>query len=238
MVIKYIHQALFHFQAHLTEQGMLDGIFPNVTFSKESRKIVTLNDKEIQKRLLRALDELSTIGCLTVLVKLLQDDVEVEIIDTALTVATELLDIINKYKVTDILPPPQKDQEVLLDILSHIREDTSGPSEADTEEIPNRTDEVIEGILNSNDINLLSNIYEEQMKLQSEKCEVTVVPKIKLHENVTPTMFVNYCSSKDFKVTIEQKRQWNDGIRSLWSLLDDTLGIYDVTDEVNAMDCY
>lgn len=47
-------------------QGMIDGAFPAVTFSKTSRKIVTLTPPEIQKRLRLVLDELQSIGCLQV----------------------------------------------------------------------------------------------------------------------------------------------------------------------------
>lgn len=56
-----------HFvKSHLTDQGMLDDCFPNVTFSKEHRKIVALNETEIKRRLNKALDELAKQNCLGV----------------------------------------------------------------------------------------------------------------------------------------------------------------------------
>lgn len=56
-----------HFiKSHLTDQGMLDGSFPNVTFSKEHRKIVQLNETEIKRRVNKALDDLSKQKCLGV----------------------------------------------------------------------------------------------------------------------------------------------------------------------------
>jgi len=56
-----------HFvKSHLTDQGMLDDSFPNVTFSKEHRKIVALNEIEIKRRLNKALDELAKQNCLGV----------------------------------------------------------------------------------------------------------------------------------------------------------------------------
>lgn len=56
-----------HFvKSHLTDQGMLDDSFPNVTFSKEHRKIVALNETEIKRRLNKALDELARQSCLGV----------------------------------------------------------------------------------------------------------------------------------------------------------------------------
>lgn len=56
-----------HFvKSHLSDQGMLDDSFPNVTFSKEHRKIVSLNEAEIKRRLNKALDELARQRCLGV----------------------------------------------------------------------------------------------------------------------------------------------------------------------------
>lgn len=51
---------------HLTDQGMLDGSFPNVTFSKEHKKIVSLDETEIKQRLNKVLDELAKQNCLGV----------------------------------------------------------------------------------------------------------------------------------------------------------------------------
>ena len=56
-----------------SEEGMLDGKFPNVTFSGPARKIVTLDTKEIQTRLHRILSELSRTRCLAVLLSALHD---------------------------------------------------------------------------------------------------------------------------------------------------------------------
>lgn len=53
-------------KSHLSDQGVLDGHFPKVTFSKEHRKIVSLNETEIKRRLNKALDELMKQNCLGV----------------------------------------------------------------------------------------------------------------------------------------------------------------------------
>lgn len=50
----------------LTEQGMLDGEFPMVTFSKEHKKIVQLDDKEIKNRLNKVLQYMAKENCLGV----------------------------------------------------------------------------------------------------------------------------------------------------------------------------
>ena len=58
-----------HFmKSHLTDQGMRDGCFPKMTFSKENRKIVSLDECEIKQRLNKALDELAKYCCLGVCV--------------------------------------------------------------------------------------------------------------------------------------------------------------------------
>jgi hypothetical protein len=53
-------------EQQMSNQGMIDGIFPSVTFSKENRKIVTLTETEIRTRLNKVLEELSRIRCLQV----------------------------------------------------------------------------------------------------------------------------------------------------------------------------
>nr|CAD7195770.1 unnamed protein product [Timema douglasi] len=51
-------------EQQMSDQGMIDGVFPNVTFSKENRKIVTLTSEVIKLRLNKALEELARLGCL------------------------------------------------------------------------------------------------------------------------------------------------------------------------------
>lgn len=95
-------------------QGMIGKSFPAVTFSKEHKKIITLNDKvrkslkvvertskcffkqEIQIRLLKVLNELSLRGCLGVLVGCLQDS-DLEVIKKVISVVNALMDLLNKY---------------------------------------------------------------------------------------------------------------------------------------------
>jgi hypothetical protein len=53
-------------ERQMSDQGMIDGIFPSVTFSKENRKIVLLTEDEIKLRLNKVLGELARIRCLQV----------------------------------------------------------------------------------------------------------------------------------------------------------------------------
>ncbi|XP_034830716.1 uncharacterized protein [Maniola hyperantus] len=225
-------------QSFLNDQGMLDGTFPPVTFSRETRKIVTLNDTEILRRLAKILDELSSIGCLTVLVKLLHEETEVDIMDAALTLSMELLDTLEKYKVPENLKPKENDPKTVDELLRQIRLDNFVAVNGDVEDAQNlaKSDNVIESILSAGDTNLLAEIYERHMSLNTNETETK--NQTKLLKFASPYLFVTFLKSKDFKKVIEQKKNWKDGIKSLSSLLDDVLGIYEVNDEVNALDCY
>uniref|UniRef100_A0A1E1W3R1 BRCA1-associated ATM activator 1 n=1 Tax=Pectinophora gossypiella TaxID=13191 RepID=A0A1E1W3R1_PECGO len=230
-------------QSLLNDQGMLDGTFPPVTFSRETRKIVTLNDIEIQKRLLRILNELASIGCLTVLVKLLQEDTEVEIMDTALSLALEIDDILSKYKVHDGVKLNENEVATVEELLCYIKEEEiDGDQDMANAEAATTSDNVIDGILNASDINLLANIYERHMSLETGKAQTNTseicTPKIKLLKFASPYLFVNHLKKNDLKALLENKRKWKEGIRSLSSLLDDVLGIYEMNEEVNTLDCY
>lgn len=54
-------------------QGMVDGRFPEVTFSGSPKRITTLDTREIQNRLKKVLEELARIRCLAILLGSLND---------------------------------------------------------------------------------------------------------------------------------------------------------------------
>ncbi|CAH0750609.1 unnamed protein product [Diatraea saccharalis] len=224
-------------QSLLTDYGMLDGTFPQMTFSRESRKIVTLNNVEIQKILRKVLDELAAMGCLTVLLKLIHDDHELEVMETALTVAQELFVVLQKYKVPETMQLSEDDPKSVADLVCDIKDEQFMENGEEMEaEASTKAENVIEGILNADDMNLLADMYQTQMNLQNEKNHMVASPKIKLLRSASPSLFVNFMVSN--KNIVQQKREWNDGIRNISSLLDDVLGIYEVNGDVNSLDCY
>lgn len=83
----------------LKDQGMIDGNFPEVTFSREQKKIITLNKEEIQKRLNKVLNELNKNGCLQVLIKVIQEDPDIEVVQTAIEVTSTFAQILRKYNI-------------------------------------------------------------------------------------------------------------------------------------------
>lgn len=60
-------------------QGMIDGSFPQVTFSRESHKIVNLDDAEIKARLILVLNSLSEKGCFDVFLSCLNENSELKV---------------------------------------------------------------------------------------------------------------------------------------------------------------
>lgn len=88
----------------LKNQGMIDGKFPDVTFSKEDRKIVQLNENEIKKRLNKVLMELSVNGCLAILITAIEEDQDIEVIEKAVDVTKTFTALLEKYKLKDKLP--------------------------------------------------------------------------------------------------------------------------------------
>lgn len=83
----------------LKNQGMIDGDFPDVTFSKERKKIVRLDEDEIKRRLNIVLNELNINGCLEVLVKTIQDDPDIEVIEVAVKITKQFVELLKKYKL-------------------------------------------------------------------------------------------------------------------------------------------
>lgn len=81
----------------LVLQGTIDGQFPEVTFSKEARKIIVFNDVEIKRRLFKVLEELSENGCLAVFASALQDGPEIQ--NAALNVMEKFIQHLEKYKI-------------------------------------------------------------------------------------------------------------------------------------------
>lgn len=78
--------------------GVIDGAFPAVTFSKKHKKIVTLTPREIELRLDLILDELMTRGALGVLLECLADDCDLEVVKSAANLAECLQNFLAKYE--------------------------------------------------------------------------------------------------------------------------------------------
>ncbi|XP_044272398.1 uncharacterized protein LOC123016210 isoform X6 [Tribolium madens] len=216
---------------HLQNQGMIDGSFPNVTFSKEHRKIVTLTDSEIRKRLLKVLSQLSSIGCLGVLMSAIKDDCDMEVSKTAAKITQRLVELFKKYNVRSdgsipTSPLPTENGMSTASVSSGISVDESMDSPSNHHEL---NEDIIDQIVNSKDVCLLRNVY-----APSEYSSVSNYD-IQVRRVVTPNEFLQF-TQQDLNTIISEKKNWLNGIEDLGSLLDDMLKTYE--NDVNNMDCY
>lgn len=83
----------------LENAGMIDGSFPSIIFSKEHKKIITMTEMEIKKRLNTVLQSLSSIQCLKSLVSVIKNDCDLQVCKFALDIVKELLDLLARYNV-------------------------------------------------------------------------------------------------------------------------------------------
>lgn len=77
-------------------QGMVDGTFPTVTFSKEHKKIITLTQKEITSRIKIVSNESSLRGCLGVLLACLKDEHD-DVVQSSLAIIDKISGYVEKY---------------------------------------------------------------------------------------------------------------------------------------------
>ncbi|XP_063534222.1 uncharacterized protein LOC134744372 [Cydia strobilella] len=84
-----------------TDRGMIDGTFPSVTFCKDKRKIIVLNEKEIHKQLEIGMDNLSKTGCLAVMVKCLNSS-NCEVMEKAYEITRGLVEALDHYKFSGV----------------------------------------------------------------------------------------------------------------------------------------
>lgn len=72
------------FYRQFSNQGMIDGSFPTVTFSKEQKKIVTLTEKEIQTSIAKVFGEVQQYGYFGILLKCLREETSMEVLNSSL----------------------------------------------------------------------------------------------------------------------------------------------------------
>ncbi|XP_015186913.1 PREDICTED: uncharacterized protein LOC107071944 isoform X2 [Polistes dominula] len=226
-----------HFiKSHLSDQGMLDGSFPNVTFSKEQRKIVALDENEIKRRLNKALDELARQNCLGVLLVTLKDDSDFEVCKASAMIINKLKTFLLKYKINDSLleiSSPKDSAVIDNSYVKHVQQDA--PS-VQLEKQPSNSHNIIDEIVNTNDAKLLANVYSNNS--QENDNENTEKKMLKYISRVTKQDFLDVVFNSDIDTYIEEKSQWLKGYtNSLESILDDILTMHKQGD-VNSMDCY
>jgi BRCA1-associated ATM activator 1 len=243
---------------------MIDGTFPAVTFSKEHKKIITLNDKEIQLRLRKVLNELSLRGCLGILLSCLKDS-DLEVVKKSVQIVEKVMGYLNKYnfveeynktkkgsdaKITPVKPVIDSNYSEFQNKLAAAEDPTvrnnadfskrtcvklSSSTKENGEGCPNG-DIVIESIVKCNDLSLLSNTYKNNIKI-CEKVELGQIEEnlFKKFATVSPDEFLNFVTTNDLQVLIHNKSEWLQHSENFSSLLDDVLRSFNKDMD---LDCY
>lgn len=238
-------------------QGMIDGSFPAVTFSKEHRKIITLTEKEIQLRLHKVLNELSLRGCLGILVSCLQDS-DLEVIKKVTSIIERMMVCLSKYNFVEeykrskhSIPNLSKSKPVVdsnyadfrtLDIVKEPDVRNSADSTKTTEitvcdENGEKCtiDKIIESIVKSDDITLLSSTYAANCNL--EPCNTGKIDEnlYKKYAAVSTDEFLNFMSTIDLKELLNEKSEWLQHTETFSTLLEDVLRSFGQNVD---LDCY
>ncbi|CAG9859724.1 unnamed protein product [Phyllotreta striolata] len=217
----------------LTQQGMIDGSFPSVTFSVQ-KKIVTLNPAEIRKRLIAVLLELSEMGCLYVFYEALRDDCDLEVAKCATRAVANFADLLKQYEVTEraveeFAPSSPLVVGKRIDEFPVGKETTMdlgfcSPSQSSYSEC------IMDEILDTRDLNLLESVL--------NSLDTPVMENVQFKERVvlSPIKFLDLVYG-DLRSNLEDKTKAIRNLDSFQSLLDDILKEYE-PDDRNAMDCY
>ncbi|CRK88217.1 CLUMA_CG001998, isoform A [Clunio marinus] len=243
-----------------SHQGMIDGTFPAVTFSKEHKKIITLNDKEIHLRLRKVLNELSLRGCLGILISCLQDS-DLEVIKVAVAIVDRIMIYLNKYNFVEEYNKSKKPTTVSVDPVKPVIDsnysefennlhETKGPVVRNNADFRKKTevsiskengeccpdDTIIDLIVQSDDILLLTNKC--KMNLQVT-CEISM-GKIdenlfKKYATVSPDEFLDFVTKTNFDELIKEKSEWLKHSENFSTLLDDVLRSFGISMD---LDCY
>lgn len=216
------------------QNGVIDGGFPAVIFSKQHKKIITLTQKEILNRLDNILNELSALGCLGVLLECLNDDCDLEVLKIAVAIIKDIMAFLSKYNyleqntlaeptVSDVGPPS---------VCNSIVESETGEAIAYMD-----ADSIIEAIISANDINLLATAYENQLNFKSENITLFDEQYFKRFGKVTASKFIRQIQSINLDRLPEQRQDWIDKNDSFSSLLDDIVVSLKI-DNLSSADCY
>lgn len=225
---------------HFTNQGMIDGTFPQVTFSKEKKKIVTLTDKEIVLRIDKILSELSSCGCLAVLLRCLNDQCDTEVVKATVVLTKKLFNCFYKYdyikKISSTsettTPRPPTNAQMSVD-EAIVMDSFSMPSPmVDLKTI----ESVIDSITSTDDINLLAFNYQNHLNGEASEERNVDVNYYKEFAKITPLEFINKVKIIDIDKLVSIKDDWMKETESFNSLLDDILS--GVSGSQADVDCY
>lgn len=223
-------------------QGVIDGTFPTVTFSKEKRKIVSLTPREIILRLTKILDELSARGCLGVLLACIEDDSDLSVVKATLPVIKILVAFLDKYNYWHEIQDQGDGIQHYVPANNpnsgecHMR-DVSTASEPHTDNEMKNSEEIIQSIISAQDINLLAQTYENNLNVKDDQKSDIDACYYKEFAHITATIFLHKIKTTNLDEMVKMRSDWLDQTDSFVSLLNDMLYSLKI-DDVNDIDCY
>ncbi|KAG8227376.1 hypothetical protein J437_LFUL000384 [Ladona fulva] len=200
----------------LSDQGMIDGSFPTITFSKMDRKIVNLDPPKIKELVLNVLKELNTLGCLRAFLMAVCD-CDLNVARSAVSHLSYIKSVCSQYGLINEM----QDDSMRHEVKSAISVDGS------------RSDYV--SILNS----ILSG---NEAKMGNQSAKDASNKETHLYLNIK--QFLYFLTSVDISQAMEMRCQWLDqcGSSDIVSLLEDILSshrtLQDSSSIVNDLDCY
>jgi BRCA1-associated ATM activator 1 len=242
-------------------QGMINGSFPLQTFSKEKKKIVTLNEKEIQLRLHKVLNELSLRGCLGILIACLQDS-DLEVIRKVVTVVENMMAHFLKYNFFEeykrmkqkegetssfrpVVDSNYSEVKSMFESVANVETQVRNAADFNKTTVVTVSQEngeicsdlILDSIRNSDDITLLSNTYKENLSLNQEPCNTGKIDEnlFKKFATVSPNNFLDFVNNTNLKEVLNERSEWLHHTETFSTLLDDVLQSFGQSVD---LDCY
>ncbi|KAH8383028.1 hypothetical protein KR009_006308 [Drosophila setifemur] len=234
------------FYRQFTNQGMIDGAFPTVTFSKEHKKIVTLTEKEIQTSIAKVFADVQQYGYFGIILKCLREENSMDVLELLIKGTTIMVEKFERYKgildEIEMRSPLETDQPTF-NFPPQEQSPTTPQAEQGSPMDPSQADEIIEAILNAPDAQLLEKAFEAQMQINEEEEETTTkkrhIDEFYYKQFVVPLrQFFTELKAIDMDKLLKQHREWSECKENFPSLLDDILCAIKRDDENMISDCY
>ncbi|CAB3378906.1 Hypothetical predicted protein [Cloeon dipterum] len=218
----------------LTAQGMIDGKFPDVTFSSTTRRIVTLDKREVQSRLQQVLNELSRVRCLSVLLSAL-DDPDLHVVRKAAEIVKHFLLQLDEHGLLVKGTNSEQQNDAIPQEKPVTKEMASSrASDSDVTMESANSNSVIDGIVGASDLSLLAAVCRTQ--LQVSEMQPAAPQQVLL---VSADDFLKAAGAMDVDQIVSCKEDWLFRTHDhLESLLTDMLEAREFQHNTNDMDCY
>ncbi|KAJ8897899.1 hypothetical protein PR048_003256 [Dryococelus australis] len=214
----------------MSHQGMIDGRFPSVTFSRENRKIVTLTEEEVKLRINKALEELGHRGCLQVLLSAIHD-CDLQVVYKAVAITTSLSSLLSQYGILPVGSTSRHEVSTFTCADNGTAPQNCEERMPDIDGVVPNSDQIIENIVNESDISLLSQVYHSKMNVSKTAPSRTVIP-------MKAKDFLLALSAVNLQDLLSERTQWIDNCsESLNCLLDDIIFTHGDPENI-IIDCY